>query len=204
MLGGPGLYDVGLNVSLCFADDLTCSSPVDTGTTDSSGTVLLHAPLDGGPFIGYVDAVDPNFGPDAGVLEDLVYTQPFINALSLVPVTFSQQDRIQYGPILGNPNLDTKGGLLAEIHDCQDVPVAGATMTTTSTDPSTIILYVAGGLPSLNAHATDASGRLLIMNVPPSDSFGLTTYNDQGAISGQYTVVVKAGAITSVFARPNQ
>ena len=164
----------------------------------------MTAPLDGGPFVGYVDAIDPNQTPDAGMLEDLVYMAPFVSDLHLNPVTFSEQDRAQYGALLGNPNLDTEGAVVAEIHDCTDRPVAGATMTTSSTDPNTHLLYIAGGFPSVSATSTDSSGRLLIMNVPASDAFQLTTYNDQGQIAGQYTVIVRPGAMTSIFARPNQ
>ena len=190
----------GLQVKLCRFVDTSCANPDDTGTTDSTGTVILTAPLAGAAYVGYLDAIDPG----GNTPELLVYPRPFVSDPNLAVEAVGFGDFNTLAPLIGTQDFSTHGALDGRITDCSGARVGGATATLSPTDASTHLYYVFGVLPSTTAPSTDASGQYLAVNVPPSTAVQTTAFNADGGVTAVNTVMVKAGAVTAVDAAPNQ
>ncbi|MBS2026507.1 MAG: carboxypeptidase regulatory-like domain-containing protein [Deltaproteobacteria bacterium] len=190
----------GLQVKLCHVADTTCANPDDTGTTDSTGTVTLTAPLAGAAYVGYLDAVDPS----GNTPELLVYPRPFVSDPNLAVEAVGFGDFNTLAALIGTQDFATHGALDGRITDCSGARVVGATASLSPTDANTHLYYVYGVLPSTSQPDTDASGQYLAINVPPGTSVQATAFLADGGVTAVNTVMVKAGAVTAVDAAPNQ
>ena len=87
------------------------------------------------------------------------------------------------------------GQLLLTVNDCNDQPVAGATITTT---PAGTIRYFNGVRPSTTATATDMQAVVLVANLPPGDVTLSATFNGMNFKSHNFQVVADAFIQTQI------
>jgi len=192
----------GLTVKLCQASDTTCANPDATGTTDSTGQVVLaDVPLNNTPYVGYADVTGSN------IPETLVYLPPFGSdpALTLTIVN-SAELGLSGAALYGNPDTTDHGVIIGNVSDCAGHAASGVVISVDPTDTAsgsaTTVFYVSSAVPQ-NSTSTVASGQYVVTNVPPGDAETLTATNSNGDVTGIYTVVIKAGAVTTVIGFPN-
>lgn len=144
------------NVSL--AGNVIGQPPVSLGNSDASGSYMISLSSGGQPLNEYVRA------RLAGYLDTFAFPAVPLNHNTTVNIALmTSGDLSQVSSITGDTPDPTKGTLSVVVTDCDGTPVSGATVTTTS---GGTIRYFAGGAPSKTATATDASGNVIIYNVP--------------------------------------
>ena len=142
------------------AYSVTSSDPLATTTTDSSGGFTITTPSGGKPIDGYLVAslagylTTYDYGP-APLAADAT---GFALGLATQTERDTSASRVGVTPLAGH------GAMLIRAVDCNDMPLAGATI---ATEPAAEERYVAGGVLSSAATMTDASGTVFVYNVAP-------------------------------------
>jgi hypothetical protein len=190
----------GMVVKTCFPLDSACSSPVQTLTTDSAGTVAIS--IQEGQTI-YLDAKDPAYLPtlffppslvrstDHALLVGILTPSQFAGAAEAAGVDLSRS----VGP---DASL---GNIVAYTFDCRRILAANVAWTIDNPDGSTPA-YVAGGLISTTAKLTSTEGTALFYNAGIRSTRVQAVYGDSGVLLQSQHVVVRQGAQTVVFTWP--
>lgn len=206
---GSGSAIDGATVNVCARDDADCTSPLGTATT-SVGRATVTVPLGTDGFDGYFEILDDTHA------ETLHYPGlPIVDAAAgpirvrLFPADLAA--RWYPDPPV---SIDTTRGLvLAAVEDCAPRTVAvpnGArvTMAASTADASTTTGYSRGFAldtlsVSFDAGRTDTSSVAFAAaaNVP-TGSTDLTFTRKDGTVVASRTVLVRAGAMTSVDVEP--
>jgi hypothetical protein len=190
----------GMGVKTCFPLDSACSSPEQTLTTDSAGTVAISV-QEGRPI--YLDAADPAYLPtlffppsyvrstDQAFLVGVLTPSQFAGAAEAAGVDMSRS----VGP---DASL---GNIVAYTFDCRRILAANVAWTIDDPDGSTPA-YVAGGLISTSAKVTSTEGTALFYNAGLRITRVQAVYGDSGVLLQSQNVVVRQGAQTLVFTWP--
>jgi hypothetical protein len=189
------LIDLGLfaessvTVSAFLAGDTTARA---TTTSDAQGLFALSIATDGLAHPGYLLSTHTGFLPTYAY-PAVPYSSDIVTATSVV-VTSQTLAALASA---AETNQDPSDGILAvRIVDCVGQPIAGARLTS----PSGALYYVSGGMPSITATATDASGLVYIFDVPPGDVTISGTYTD--VLLRSHVVQAYAGALTLTDLQP--
>lgn len=158
-------------------------SPISSLTTDASGGFSFMLNTNGTPVDGvYLAAsasgrVDTFHAPSRPVTEDL--TIPF------AVLSTMQSSSLALGA-LGMPFTAGTGAVFVTVADCNDRPIAGATV---ASSPAATVRYFDGIQPSMSATATDAGGVTLIANIPPGKVTLTVTLGERTFPARSFTVV---------------
>jgi len=192
-----------LNVKLCKASDTTCANPDATGVTSTDGTVqLANVPLNNTPYLGYADVTG------SSIPETLVYLPAFGSDPAQTVSIINSLELSLSGGRFGGPDTGSHGLITGSVADCARQAASGVVITVDPTDTDsaspTTVYYVSNAQPVQGATSTVASGQYVITNVPPGDAETVTATNSDGDVTGIYSVVIKAGAVTTIIGVPNQ
>lgn len=193
----PGSPVEGATVKACTSLDAQCQEPIDEGTTDPDGEVLLNVPVGKYGFAGWFLAE-----ADGHVTATVVYDP----RLTYLPINsgFFLPTEAQFEAVVTKvgASLDpTRGHVAVLLKDCGTLPATG--LTVSGGDGSAEAFYLNDNLePSDELKATGAEGIAGFYNVPPGDfAFEATEVaTDRVVISSQTTVT--ANAISYIVAYP--
>jgi hypothetical protein len=148
----------GVSLTLQDRNMSTISGPITTG---AGGAFQFSLNTNGTPVDGvYLNSaasgrITTYYAPARPVTEDL--------QIGLAILSTMQADNLALGA-LGAPFTAGTGVVLLTVNDCNDKPIAGATL---SSVPAGVVRYFDGIQPSMTATATDAGGVALVANLPP-------------------------------------
>lgn len=137
------------------------STALVSGTSTASGAYSLSIPTGNLPVDGYLAATKASY------LDTYVYpSEPAAKDgnLDVSMLTSSTFGFLQ--TFAGVSQNAAKGVVIVQVVDCNDAPIAGATVSST---PGGTVRYLSGGTPSSSATSTDADGVAFIFNVGPGD-----------------------------------
>jgi hypothetical protein len=184
-------FVVGAQVRLCALVDQQCSAPLDTQTTDSTGKVSFTAPTTAHGIAAYLEITGTGLRP---TLEFLRFSDP--TTLDGGTVTLTVLSEVTYnlfGTLLQITPDKSRGSLTYRANDCVPAALAGISGSLDPADPSTVTGYLAGGVPSKAATATDESGFGGFIDVP-SGAVVLTGKSAKsGEVLGKLDLFVRAG-----------
>ncbi|MDQ3366284.1 MAG: hypothetical protein M3680_12735 [Myxococcota bacterium] len=173
------------------ADEAT---PIAMTTTSATGTFTLTVPTGGVALDGFLKATKAGF-----VVSYLYAPAPIATDTTMLPMNMLTTGN--YGTVYalaGVGEEDAKGTIAVVVTDAANMPVAGATVS--STPAATYKYNGANGLPSSSATATAADGVAYMMNAP----LGAVTVTAAKAGSTFAANGVKAfdGALTTTLIVP--
>jgi hypothetical protein len=185
----------GATVKACGTSDATCATPLSMQTSDASGMVKLTVPTAPGGIGAYLE-ITANGYP---VHLNYPWLAPDLNpdgANRVIPLVSGS-----LLPLLASSAGKTIDMTMAQVIflavQCVDYNAPGVSVSAGSGTP----IYIAGGLPSGTATATDASGAGAVLNVTPATSTTIaSTLN--GNKYGSVNVVTRAGAVTALNVVP--
>jgi hypothetical protein len=188
----------GLTVKACKKTDVTCASPEATGTTGADGIVALNV----GAAAEGVDCYFEITG--TGVAPTLLYLS-FSDTKWFVDGAFNTR-------VLSNSTAQnlaslttmdsSRGQLIFTTRDCADQPTPGVKVATLAADSQSKTLYMAAGVLSTTAIATDPAGAGIIANLPVGNSQVQGFFASNGRKIGDIPVLFRAGAFTSTNVMP--
>jgi hypothetical protein len=166
--------------------------PLFTTSTDANGNFSQGQGTGGVPTDAYLH-ITAN-----GLLDDLVY--PPVPVASSIHVDTQVFTATELGTLamLGGVTPDpAKAQMLVVVVDCNDVPLAGATVTTV---PAGTTRYLVNKQPSATAVMTDASGAAFVYNIPPSTTQINATVS--GMTLRSHSVSALGGVMTQTEIQP--
>ncbi|HEY5936634.1 MAG TPA: carboxypeptidase-like regulatory domain-containing protein [Kofleriaceae bacterium] len=152
-------------------------------TTDATGAFQFSLSTSGIP----VDRVYLNATGSGRVPTYYAPPRPLTESLQLGlgVISIMQGESLALGA-LGMPFTAGTGAVLFTIADCNDKPIASATVTS---NPTGAIRYFNGVQPSMTAAATDAGGVAMVANLPPGPVSLTVTVNGMTFPARSFTVV---------------
>jgi hypothetical protein len=187
-----------VTVRACAKADPSCAAPLAVATTDATGKATADLPLGAGGFDGYFDLVG------AAYPETLAFRSAPITGdtpkVRLALVTASTRALFYSGA--GVAVDASRGTILGRVADCAGGFAAGGSVALASADATTVTFYLAAGVPSVAAGATDASGAAGFLAVREGPFTVTTTASKLGVVAGTLEGFVKAGAVTLVSLAP--
>jgi hypothetical protein len=198
--GTTAVADAG--VSFCSGNNPSCSPPLVTGTTDSTGEVSLPLQQGNGGIVG------PQFEGVTGFVK--VEAPEYMPYYAFSGFPFGSAQVFSYGEVLTQSTFQTyatglgvtlrpdHGHVGVLVYDCL-VNAAPDVQVTVSLHDSYTRSFQLGGMAS---DSTDAQGYLFFYNVPVGPITVTMTPKATGKPSSQVVASVVAGAITSVAAYP--
>lgn len=197
-----------LAVRLCATTDPNCEAPRSTlsGETSDEGDGYVKLSADGA-LTGTVEYGFEGFFETTGGGYDktLRYTSPPLSDDSVFDQILLKSSTIdEFAGLLGSEfKRDTHGLVFVLAHDCERAALSGVRFTVDNEDDSTVPFYVINTAPSTTADKTDALGRAGFLNVPPGITLFTAEWADTGEPIGSASVVVRAGAVTTVAVLPS-
>jgi hypothetical protein len=202
-----------VNVKVCAATDDTCATPLDQGTTKSDGTVTVKLPAGHAGTDAYILQSGPGIQTEISYLHFLVGDIGYANiGLQVLDISTSRAFQKLAGgtpfPDAGAPDAAAPdagvapiGALSVLTRSCKDGALAGATISSSNAGPSAVTAYLANGIPSTTATATDATSIGAIVD----HALGHTTVTVKVGTKtvGTVDVLIKAGVLTTVTVPPN-
>jgi hypothetical protein len=194
----------GLSVKACLGGQDPCSA-VAAGTTDATGSVTLQLPDLKVPAVGFAGYFEITSTAQPPSVVPYLYFLSY--PLSVPQVTFTVgmltlANLQSFAAPVGVTLDDTHGTVLVESTDCQLLPASDVTVTVAPTDSETSVRYIANGVLSATATATDISGTTFVFDVPRGMASVTATPLSLGHPSSQPSVLVRAGAISYTEALP--
>ena len=173
----------GMSVSLKDRNLNAIDGPI---TTDATGGFQFSLSTSGIP----VDRVYLNATGSGRVPTYYAPPRPLTESLQigLGVISTMQGESLALGA-LGMPFTAGTGAVLFTIADCNDKPIASATVTS---NPTGAIRYFNGVQPSMTAAATDAGGVAMVANLPPGPVSLTVTVNGMTFPARSFTVVADA------------
>jgi hypothetical protein len=170
------------------------TSSIFTTTSDARGAFSREQGFGGVPRSAYLRA-SPN-----GYLPSYFYPAvPIASDITLAIQMLTATDLATIAMVAGIGQLDSgKAHLFVSVIDCNGMPVAGATVTTT---PPGTVRYFANATPSPTSIATDAiTGSAMVANIPISNTIISATVNGMTLRSHPFDGV--AGALMQTEIQP--
>jgi hypothetical protein len=200
----------GATVKACSKLDFTCATPLDTGTTDTTGLVALTVPSGLSGFDGYLDVTGGKAGgTGAPVFPAIWYPVPFVVADGWRGRTLLLgSDEFTSIAAATNTTPDpTRGHIAVNAVDCAFGPAADVTFSVEGADQNTVGFYLVGGVPATSATATDQSGIAAFENVPTNvparlTLVGATAGAASGKTMGTMSFIVRPGTLTTPSSFP--
>jgi hypothetical protein len=194
----------GVHVALCGHDDLDCSNPVDEvdSGADGSLTLLLQNKNAIRGFDGYLllkSAATLRLRHYWGFALSKRSFALRRDASGLSGIALpTQADLEELLAAVSTPPDPTRGVLTIVVADCRGEAAPDVEVSIAMSDARTVAHYAG------NTHnRTDRTGQVLFANVPPGVVQLSAKPDGLGQPSTQITVVVEAGAITSVRMLPD-
>lgn len=188
----------GMTVYMCPSFDTDCEEPEAKAVTDSKGRVSFDLPVG---YRGHLYLPTPEDDPTIIPVDAHVFPPPS-KKKSLVRrkgmVVATSQVMEQLAALDGAKVVPDTGHLSFTALDCDAEPLAGVEVQVAKENGETWHIYAGeGGLPDPHLHATGASGRGAILNLPLGYCIVTATHPDYGKIFDQ-SVVIKKNSVTSV------
>ncbi|MCU0686753.1 MAG: hypothetical protein MUF34_31650 [Polyangiaceae bacterium] len=193
---------VAATVKACSRFDFNCVTPVRPATTtDGEGRARLLVPTDGPPlgagFSGYLMIEAPGY---LSVVR--TFSRPLVDDLSELALINLLDGIERVATLVGASQDPALGTLLVINNDCQGRPVANATVSASEGDTALQFYYTVDGLPVVGATSTDGGGQALLFNAP-ARSFVVRVSNEGVGQTAEFSVSVRAGALTVVGVLPD-
>lgn len=169
------------------------NTPVATTTSDTSGNYTLTITTNGHALDGYIKATIPTY-LDTYLYPPAPLAADFSGA-SLNIITSSTYGLVS--TLCQGNQLDTNGGVAAEVVDAAMMPVAGATVS--ATPAASKYCYNSGGSPSLpsgSATATAVDGLSYMFNLTGDATVSATK---SGTTFRSHALKARAGALTTTL-----
>lgn len=190
-LGGQSPI-AGANIQ-AFATGTT-TSPLASTTSAASGAYSMNTVTGGNPLNAYVKAVATSY-LDTYLIPPWPLTAGFDNA-SVIMLSGSTLGLL--AQLTGATQSMSNGFVALVVLDCNNDPVAGATVTVTGTHGA--IKYMSSNFPSGSATATDVDGIAFIFDVAPG------TVTVDASVNGmslrEHSVNVIANTLTATVVTP--
>jgi hypothetical protein len=198
----------------CAKIDVNCTSPIITTVPDAMGLVhLSNLPAGFDGFVLLTPMLPDGGAPDAGadaappdvyvpslvffnppIVRNLVYTTTvMVKTSALAQIAAAEQTTL-------DPTLSA---VFMETVDCNGNAAAGVSVTIDSTTMTTQGFYFQGGLPALNAPATDMTGYAGFVNVSPTTHTVTGTLQATGQRIGTATVLTAKSMISYTTLAPS-
>jgi len=184
----------GLSVKACARTDLDCTSPVDTGMTDTNGTFMLTVPPGPNGFDGYIDLSGSNLYPTL-----YYFLPPVIVGGNRGKLRLPSSDTITLLAKGIGVDLDPTRGHLAMVPwDCTMSPAPGISISIDAANDGSTTFYFQNNLPSHAVTQTDSDPALGgAVNVPTGITLVRTKVESLGTVSAQYSFNIRAGTLTA-------
>ncbi len=188
----------GAMVRACDAGDIPCVDGTGTVVSNGSGAVTLEVPSYYSAWGGYLEIAP---GPNDDLLLNLgQLVRPLTDASTTFEQTVVEQavlDAAAEG--LGVALDPAMGHLVGDIFDCAHEPVEGMQLVVLQQDVSvgTIGYLADGAAVNESLTATDSSGRTVALNVPPGLVRIRAIRVEDGVVTGEVPVPIRAGAVTT-------
>lgn len=173
-----------------------------TATSDENGAFAGSETTVGAPHSQFLTSITDGF------VETIEY--PAVDVANDIEVEVKQTDSTGFGELLSLAGADQSlPVMIIAVVDCNDQPVAGATVSasvTGSTQP-TVIYLGADGTPDVTAAMTgDSTGAAFVSNIPittvPSTSAVTISANLEGVTFQSHVVTATLGALTLAEVSP--
>jgi hypothetical protein len=190
----------GATVKVCASDDLPCTTPLDTATTDAAGQGMVTLPFGTTGFAGFFDVQQTGYLPMLRWIYPPMTTlpPPEAGAQAMLDTTTAGM----MAALLGTTIDSARGELLVTALDCALLRAVGVSGEVDTADGSSMAFYIAGSLPSATATETDASGTLGWLNLPAGPAVLTLHRADTGATVAQATLGIRAGAASMIALSP--
>jgi hypothetical protein len=216
-----------VKAALCAKIDVNCATPLGVSQPGADG--VLNLTLDSG-FDGYVvvtpvlpdagagagDAAADEAGADAALGDgglDLAalhvpalvfFNPPIVEDRTYINIMLLTGHAITALVAANGYALDpTLGAVFMDAVDCAQKPVSDVAVTLDVTTPTTHGFYFVGGIPSLTAGATDATGYTGFINVTPGARTVTAQVKSQQRAIGRVSVFAKPGFISYTAMAPS-
>jgi hypothetical protein len=198
VLAGSVVDLSSVDVSICAPYDLDCLHPLQQGSTDGTGRVVLQVQNAG--FDGYIQVNSPDIVPS------LFYGSPAVESKVVetadsyfgpIPV-FKPADLQRLAESYGFTYDKSRGAIFAHSVDCRLHLAPGVQIAISPTDSDVRVFY---GMSS-TAIATDSSGYAVFAKVPAGQVTVVATPQAIAIPSGQRTVIVRPNWVTNMFLLP--
>jgi len=167
---------------------------ITTATTNASGNYTLIVETDGSALDGFLKATK------SGLLVTYLYPpEPLAADFDGASINMVSQQTFNFlSSVLCSATQDSsKGTIAALVYDASDVPVAGATIST-SPAASSVCYNGTNDLPDGDATATAADGVGYLFNVTGDVTISATA----SPMPRSHSVKARAGALTTTLLRP--
>jgi hypothetical protein len=199
VLAGSVVGVSSVDVSICSTYDLDCLHPLQQGSTDGTGRVVLQVQNPG--LECYLQVTSPDIVPSlyymgAPAVESKVVETADSN-FGAVPV-FKPADLQRFFDSSGDTWDKSRGAILAHSEDCHLHWAPGVQIAISPTDAEVHVLY---GMNS-TATETDSFGYAFFANAPTGTVEVVATPLALGKRSSQRNVIVRPGWFTSMHLLP--
>lgn len=196
-----GSYLPDLDVKACALDDAACAAPLATGTTDSSGKVMMTVPSATQGIGVYFEVTGASVTPTLAYLDFTDNVTSFKTGTFISPVLSASTTTLLAS--LMQVTLDpARGHVLFQVRDCTHNPFATGSVEVEQADAQSTTAYMKGSMPSTTATGTDPGGQGAVLNVPAGNATVLGYLEQGGTPFSEFSVVVRAGYMTTMNVVP--
>lgn len=187
----------GQNTSGIILSPIDLQNPpgmtIRSTSTDLAGEFSFDLTTQGVPVVGF------NLHATAATYVDSYYfpPRPIAADVDVGIVLVSSVEKSSIFSAAGLTETTGDGHVLLRISDCLDVPVAGATLTSS---PANTVRYFTSLTPSPTSTETDGAGVAMVANLPPGKA--TLTATAQGHVYPPVEVTIVAGAFTVTDLQP--
>lgn len=193
---------VGISVKMCAKSDPECAAPLDQKTTDAKGQATFSIPTEPGGYGAFLEFTGDKVAPSLGMYGHT--DQEFFFGQKNVDVPIFSQSTFNLFLSAGGVKADPERGTVSfGMEDCNGNRIAGLTPSASTADAQSTTLYVKGSLPTKNATATDVSGLVGVVNLPPGPVELTGTIAKTGQVFGKIKTQVRKGFITMMDINPS-
>ncbi len=193
----------GVRVQPCLPLDTTCATPVsEAGVTNDAGLVTLSVPSG---YDGYLLSLwDASF-PTLVYISPPVFqsrTQlpvPLLSTTAMGVLT-AAMGTVDGAAVTVDP---ARGQMGLGAYDCAMAKAVGVSFSLSPAAPSSILVYLVGGLPSPTATSTDSDGFAAIVNVPPGTFTVTATLAATHQVIGTVTALSEAAHVMDFYLVPS-
>lgn len=198
-----------ISVRLCASTDPTCANPRDSleGEASDAGTGFV-SPSSDGVISGSVEYGFEGFLEVASGTYSSTYrytSPPLREETTLFEQILLRPEAIAFfaNELSGTYESEDHGLVFVLAQDCDRQPLAGVHFTLDEQDDSTVPFYVVNTTPTNSVTKTDALGRGGFLNVPEGIVTFTAEMEDTGERIGSASILVRAGAATTVAVLPS-
>ncbi len=193
-------FTSALSLKACAASDAGCANALATASTDGTGKASLSVSTGPSGFDGYVEATGADRMPLLAFFYPPVAADSDANQNQRGIASKKTMDEI--ADAVGTTIDPTRGHVVLRARNCTNLGVVeGARFTFSTADGKSVGFGYQGGRPKAGA-TTDTTGLGGAINLPPGPVTVRASLAASGKFFGSYTLVVRAGTLTSTSAPP--